>query len=289
MQPPSPEDLGFRGDEVSGWTRQLGERQIHFRLLRTLDDLLHAEHLQEEVFQVSERDLIPASELIVVAETGGAVLGAFLDNNPNTAAGVLVGWGGFVGRPRIVSDFLAVRAEARNLGLAAELKRLQAAVALLRGFEEIVWTVDPLRAANARLNFGKLGAVAREYEIDRYGSTFATGLYGGLPSDRIHVTWEIASPRIISRLLGEASRTVTHDAIPDFEPELRCGLALVSIPADIDVLIATIPEAALAWRLRLRDVLTRAFAEGFVIEGFRPAGPSGEPALVLRRERDPRE
>jgi predicted GNAT superfamily acetyltransferase len=289
MQRPSPEDLGFRGDEASGWTRQLGERQIHFRLLRTLDDLLHAEQLQEEVFQVSERDLIPASELIVVAETGGAVLGAFLDNNPNTAAGVLVGWGGFVGRPRIVSDFLAVRAEARNLGLAAELKRLQAAVALLRGFEEIVWTVDPLRAANARLNFGKLGAVAREYEIDRYGSTFATGLYGGLPSDRIHVTWEIASPRIISRLLGEASRTVTHDAIPDFEPELRCGLALVSIPADIDVLIATIPEAALAWRLRLRDVLTRAFAEGFVIEGFRPAGPSGEPALVLRRERDPRE
>ena len=72
-----------------------------------------------------------------------------------------VGWGGFVGRPRVVSDFLAIRPEARSLGLATELKRLQAAIALSRGFEEIVWTVDPLRAANARLNFGKLGATAR--------------------------------------------------------------------------------------------------------------------------------
>jgi predicted GNAT superfamily acetyltransferase len=285
MRRPTPADLGFSGDEAHGWTRRLGKGVVRFRLLRTLDDLLHAERLQEEVFQVSERDLIPASELIVVAETGGAVLGTFLDDNPDTAVGILVGWGGFMGRPRIVSDFLAVRAETRNIGLAAELKRLQAAIALGRGFEEIVWTVDPLRAANARLNFGKLGAVAREYEIDRYGSTFASGLYGGLPSDRIYVSWEIASPKVISRLLGEASPTVDLNFAPDFEPEMRSDLALVSIPADIDGLIATDLDAALAWRMRLRDALTRAFAEGFAIEGFRPAGPSGDPALVLRRER----
>ncbi len=150
--------------------------------------------MQEQVFGVSERDLIPANELIVVAETGGAVIGAFCPEQPDTPRGSLVGWGGFVDQPRIVSDFLAVRPEARNLGLAAELKRLQAAIALDRGFAEIVWTVDPLRAANARLNFGKLGAIATGYEIDRYGSAFAPGLYGGMPSDRLHVTWDITSP-----------------------------------------------------------------------------------------------
>ena len=79
------------------------------------------------------------------------MIAAFLPEDPDRAVGILVGWGGFVGRPRVVSDFLAVLPEARNLGLATELKRLQAAIALSRGFEEIVWTVDPLRAANARL------------------------------------------------------------------------------------------------------------------------------------------
>src|SRR5215208_1448312 len=209
--------LGFRGGEETGWTGATRGREVHFRLLRTLVELVQAEHLQQEVFGVSERDLIPANELIVVPETGGAVIAAFLPDDPDRAVGALVGWGGFVGRPRVVSDFLAIRAEARSLGLATELKRLQAAIALSRGFEEIVWTVDPLRAANARLNFGKLGATAHQYEIDRYGSTYATTLYGGLPTDRLHVTWDIASPRVISRLLRQEDAqqpAPTHDPAP---------------------------------------------------------------------------
>ena len=70
--------MGFSGNEETGWVRSTRGREIHFRLLRTLADLVHAERLQEEVFGVSERDLIPANELIVVPETGGAVIAAFL-------------------------------------------------------------------------------------------------------------------------------------------------------------------------------------------------------------------
>jgi predicted GNAT superfamily acetyltransferase len=192
-----------------------------------------------------------------------------------------------VGRPRVVSDFLAIRLEARSLGLATELKRLQAAIALSRGFEAIVWTVDPLRAANARLNFGKLGATADQYEIDRYGSTFATSLYGGLPTDRLHVTWEIASPRVISRLLGQddAQRPAARDDVRPFVPGMREDAALVAIPADIDTLLAARPDEALAWRLRLRDTLCQAFAAGFAITGFRPASGVGDPAYLLERRR----
>jgi predicted GNAT superfamily acetyltransferase len=252
--------------------------------LRTLDDLVQAERLQEEVFGVTERDLIPANELIVVPETGGAVIAAFLPEDPGRAAGVLLGWGGFVGRPRVVSDFLAVRPEARNLGLAAELKRLQAAIALSRGFEEIVWTVDPLRAANARLNFGKLGAVASTYEIDRYGSTFATGLYGGMPSDRLHVTWDLAAQRVVARLLerdNEEFQVATEDH-PPYTPGMSHDAAVVAIPADIDTLLATNPADAMAWRFRLRDTLIKAFSEGFTITGFQPAADA-HPAYLLER------
>jgi predicted GNAT superfamily acetyltransferase len=278
--------LGFSGNEETGWVRSTRGREIHFRLLHSLADLVHAERLQEEVFGVSERDLIPANELIVVPETGGAVIAAFPSDAPNRAAGVVLGWGGFVGRPRVVSDFLAIRLEARSLGLATELKRLQAAIALSRGFEEIVWTVDPLRAANARLNFGKLGATAHQYEIDRYGSTFAASLYGGLPSDRLHVTWDIVSPRVISRLLGQddVQDPSPADASP-FPPAINEDVALVTIPTNIDALLAAGPDEALAWRLRLRDSLCQAFAAGFAITGFRPALSGGDPAYLLERRR----
>ncbi len=281
----SPTTLGFLGDEKTGWIRPGRGQDVHFRLLRTLADLVQAERLQEEVFGVTERDLIPASELIVVAETGGAVIAAFLPGQLDRAAGVLLGWGGFVGRPRLVSDFLAVRPDPRNLGLAAELKRLQAAIALERGFAEIVWTADPLRAANARLNFGKLGATANAYEIDRYGSGFAPALYGGMPSDRLHVTWEITSPRVLAHLLGRIvtqSESGEQDA-ESFAPGMSANAARVAIPADIDAMLAERPADALAWRLRLRETLTQAFAEGFAITGFRVGRDDADPVYLLER------
>ena len=283
---PAPAALGFIGNEELGWVRTMRGREVRLRILRDLAELVHAERLQEEVFGVSERDLIPANELIVVAETGGAVIAAFLSEEPDRAVGALVGWGGFVGRPRIVSDFLAIRPEVRSLGLATELKRLQACIGMNRGFEEIVWTVDPLRAANARLNFGKLGATANRYEIDRYGATFATTLYGGLPTDRLHVTWNIRSPRVISRLLGQEETPDSEQArnpVP-FAPGMNEGAALVAIPSDIDALLAARPEQALEWRLRLRTILCQAFAEGFTITGFRPAVGDADPAYLLERD-----
>jgi predicted GNAT superfamily acetyltransferase len=260
-------------------------REVHYRLLRTLADLVHAERLQEEVFRVSERDLIPANELVVVPETGGAVIAAFLPDDPDHAVGALLGWGGFVGHPRVVSDFLAIRAEARDLGIATEMKRLQASIALSRGFAEIIWTVDPLRAANARLNFGKLGATANQYEIDRYGTTFAASLYGGLPTDRLHVAWDIASPRVISRLLDQDDAQLPPSK-PDpapFAPGMRDGAALIAIPADIDALLVISRQEALTWRLRLRETLCQAFAAGFAIMGFRPALGDTDPAHILER------
>jgi predicted GNAT superfamily acetyltransferase len=286
---PDPPALGFSGNEETGWVRSMRGRKIRFRILRSLAELAHAERLQEEVFGVSERDLIPANELIVVPETGGAVIAAFLPDDPDRAVGILVGWGGFVGRPRMVSDFLAILPEARSLGLATELKRLQAGIGLSRGFEEIVWTVDPLRAANARLNFGKLGATADRYEIDRYGATFAMTLYGGLPTDRLHITWDILSPRVISRLLGQEdtrSPEEARDPAP-FMPGMSENTALVAIPSDIDALLAAKPDQALAWRLRIRQSLCAAFAAGFVITGFRPAAGGADPAYLLEQRQAP--
>jgi predicted GNAT superfamily acetyltransferase len=283
--PPAPADFGFKGNDRSGWTRTLRDHTVHFRVLRTLDELLDAERLQFDVFQVTERDLLSNVSLLSVTETGGAVIAAYLAEAPERAVGVLIGWGGYRNRPRIVSDLMAVRVEARNLGLGAELKRLQAALALERGFEEIVWTVDPLRAANARLNFAKLGAVASEYEIDRYGSGFATGLYGGLPADRLHLVWEITSPRVVARLRGEVpiGAAAGLSTLQAFTPGMEGDVAFVTIPDDIEALVATSASDAREWRMHVRSSLTEAFAQGFTITGFESHSPSGHPAYVLTR------
>ncbi|MFL5758243.1 MAG: hypothetical protein ACJ789_00815 [Thermomicrobiales bacterium] len=276
----TPEQLGFEpatGDlgeaTPSAWQRTLGGRVVTFRMLRTLEELAYAEDLQRDVFGVTDYDLISAGELIVVHETGGEVIGAFVDEHSGEqAVGCLFGWGGFVdGRPRIVSDFMAVRKTMRSGRIGASLKRLQAAIALARGFQEIIWTVDPLRAANARLNFGKLGAYADRYIENLYGETYGEAIYGGLPSDRIQVTWPIASPAVQRHLVqaDHASAEIEPAAAAVFDarrPEVE--RALIPIPKNIDTIVKSDRAAARAWRMRLRGELQVAFAAGLAITGF---------------------
>ncbi len=182
-----------------GWRRTVGGRDLYFRRVRTRADFEQCERLQREVFGVSEHDLASYSIMVIIPKTGGEVLGAF---DGSRMVGYIQGYGGYVnGQPRLISDLMAVEPEYRG-GLGYALKVLQAAVTLDAGFEEMTWTVDPLRAANARLNFERLGAHSREYVENLYGDDFAEGLYGGMPSDRLVVTWPLTSERVRQRLLS---------------------------------------------------------------------------------------
>ena len=267
--------FGYLSAGDDRWTRVVRGTEVVFRELTTLAELAPLEQLQREVMGSTELDTMPANALIVIPDTGGAVLAAEVGGE---LAGALWGFGGFFdGRPRIVSDWMGVRAPFRSLGLGAELKRLQAALALAAGVAEIVWTVDPLRAANARLNVAKLGATSRRYEVDRYGA-YAEGLYGTMPTDRLHLAWDLRDPAVTAHLGGEPS--------PAASPAGRNPPAdqiVVPIPADIDRLLAADPDAALAARLRVREQIQSAFAAGYVLDGHRPARDGLDPAHVLTR------
>jgi len=277
--------LGFEGDEAAGWTRASDRVPVAYRSLRRLDELAELESLQIEVFGVSDRDLLPASTLIVAPETGGAIIAAYVDGGPAPLlAGALFGWGGFVDSvPRIVSDFLAVRRAFRGLGLGANLKKLQAVLAAERGFREVVWTVDPLRAANARLNVTKLGATAHRYERNRYGEGYGVGLYGGMPSDRLHTEWDLASERVYRRLTRSRSPSVGFDGVPVYSPGLAAPQAAVEIPVDIDALLRDDSEATLRWRFAVRSALESAFDAGWEIREF--VSHQDRAAYILSRHR----
>lgn len=282
VEPISPETLGFES-YPAGWRKTVGGRRLSFAPLRSRRDLEQTERLQQTVFGVSDRDLLSSSILVTVHETGGEVLGAY---DEDRLIGFVSGWGGYVdGRPRIVSDLMAVEAGYRG-GIGFALKGLQAVMALRGGFEEIVWTVDPLRAANARLNFERLGAFARAYLRNVYGEDYGEGLYGGLPSDRLFMIWPIRSARVRARLLGEHQplAPAALAALPEYVPGTVEGRARVAIPGDFDGLLANDPARAQEWRDRIRQTLEAAFASGYAVTGF--AGRRGEPHGYYLLERD---
>ena len=281
-EPIAVEALGFEGCP-EGWRKAVGERRLIFARLRSRLDLKETERLQYTVFGVSDRDLISSSILVTVHETGGEVLGAF---DGERLVGFVSGWGGYVdGRARIVSDLMAVEAGYRG-GIGFALKGLQAAVASQAGFEEIVWTVDPLRAANARLNFERLGAHARKYLRNVYGEDYGEGLYGGLPSDRLFITWPLHSARVRSRLLAayQPRAPTALAALPEYAPGTSESRVRVAVPGDFDGLLARDPAQAREWRRRIREILEAAFASGYAITGF--AGRRGEPHGYYLLERD---
>lgn len=286
MQPASdfvaPETLGFESSP-EGWWKTVGERRLFFMRLRSRPDLEKTERLQRSVFGVSDRDLASSSILVAVHETGGEVLGAF---DGEQLVGFVSGWGGYVdGRARLVSDLMAVESGYRG-GIGFTLKGLQAIITFQAGIEEIVWTVDPLRAANARLNLERLGAHSGKYLRNLYGEHFAEGLYGGLPSDRLFLTWPLRSARVRSRLLGryQPLEPGALAALPEYESSTSESRVRLAIPGDFDGLLSSDPALAREWRYRLRDNLEAAFASGYVITGF--AGRRGEPYGYYVLERD---
>ncbi len=277
-------------------------RDVLLRSLTSVDEMAPIEELQRRVMGAPDLDVYGRATLVAIPSTGGHVIGAFVRSSTGDVegdwelAGAVIGLGGFVrdhagvGTPTIVSDWMGVWPQWRSAGLGAALKRAQMVRALEGGFERVEWTVDPLRAANARLNHGVLGAAAVAYEQDVYGADYATGLYGGLPSDRLVLHWAITDPGVQERVVDPPPpRTV--DDLRNLDDRRAGGggsplAGFVEIPPDIDALLAADPTAALPERERVRAQLTAAFAAGAEVVDFASAGRSGRPALVLAARRD---
>jgi predicted GNAT superfamily acetyltransferase len=252
-------------------------------------ELRACEELQVAVWGYSDREVVPKNELLAAVRSGGSLLGAF---DGGELLGFAYAMPGFDGkRPYLSSRLLAVREGSRSRGLGERLKRAQREHALAAGYDVIRWTQDPLQAANARLNFRKLGAISRRYVEDYYGST-SSPLHGSLPTDRLEIEWHLSQERV-ARRLGEAPGVdplsvpdappaasvldgVADPSAPDAPP--RPGPALEP-PPDARHLTLAIPTSlakclerdralGLAWRLATRSAFEKAFARGFSVVDF---------------------
>lgn len=247
---------------------------IEIRPLDTLDELRACVRLQRDTWGAEFSDTVPESILKVSQRVGGVAAGAFA---PDSALlGFVFGLTG-VERGRIVhwSDMLAVRPEARNLGLGRRLKEYQRKAVRELGGDVIYWTYDPLVARNAHLNFNRLGVRLAEYVENFYGITDSV-LHGGLPTDRLVVAWPTSDDEIETRV-ASAERVRGSDDCrngPIVTPEWIASASGASIlphclrvemPAEAETLIATAPADARRWRAAVRQSLQWCIAAGYSI------------------------
>ncbi|MDK3075257.1 GNAT family N-acetyltransferase [Sedimentitalea sp. JM2-8] len=208
-----------------------------------------AEALQRAVW--GEDDLAdPYDLMMVIQQEGGFAAGAFLDD-------ALIGYAfGFPTRePHIQhSHRLAVLPRAQGMGLGARLKWYQRDWCLERGITHVRWTFDPLRARNAALNIGRLGAVVTTYYPDYYGKM--VGINAGTPSDRLLADWYLDAPHVVDRAAGMRQMPTSEERY-------------IAIPKDFAALLANDPGMAMSERLRVRSEIRDALAEGLALTGFR--------------------
>ncbi|SEI91798.1 Predicted acetyltransferase, GNAT superfamily [Deinococcus reticulitermitis] len=230
-------------------------------------DLRELEGVQVAAWGYADRDVTPGTLLRVSSVMGGVVLGAY-----PAQAGEGEGGGGAVGlaygfpalRDGEVwhhSHLLALRPGARRSGLAVALKLAQRERALAQGLTRMTWTFDPLVPRNARLNFGKLGAVSRRYLPDWYA--LGENRETAFPADRLLVEWDLTRPhaeRPAPPPRGELALAAQGTEPGPPRLELRGAQLLAEVPVH--------PQPApvqLAWRLALRETLTAYLARGYVV------------------------
>ena len=238
--------------------------------------------LQRQTWGASFEECIPPTILMVSQKVGGILAGAidadrrlvgFVFGLTGVKDGHLVHW----------SHMLAVRKEARGLGIGRRLKLYQRDLALKIGVEVIYWTYDPLVARNAHLNLNRLGAEIDEYVLDMYGDDLGSVLSRGIGTDRFIVAWHISEERVRQTISGY-KRTDPNEfvqapivntrlqengtPIPLHGEFRKLPIVRVEVPFDILAIQNRSLNAAAQWRTNTRQVFTFYLDRGYEVKTF---------------------
>ena len=246
------------------------------RPLTTDADYRACVELQRAVWTLEEGDVVPIPILRVAQQIGGVALGAF--DTADRLLGFVFGITG-VRDGRLVhwSDLLAVRQECRGLGIGRQLKLLQRAKVRELGVTRILWTFDPLVAANAHFNFTTLDVQMFDFVANMYGAEKDSAWQLGGRTDRLIVGWDLErSPHQHPHAApGDGWIVVLNGPSPQvpatFAPprsQARPPAAAILIPADAHEIQRTEPDAAAAWRAATSDAFRWALASGYAVAGF---------------------
>ncbi|HZE71049.1 MAG TPA: hypothetical protein VE135_16185, partial [Pyrinomonadaceae bacterium] len=148
---------------------------------------------------------------------------------------------------------------------------------------------DPLQAANAHLNFARLGVVADRYLVNFYGET--TSFLHQAGTDRLWLTWLLNTERVKQRVDNNLKRELPSAQAESLPTVLRLGRnsspmlsskkpegekLLIEIPGKVNKLTRDDFELALRWREASRFAFTNAIDLGYRVEEFYRTDRDGE-------------
>lgn len=235
-------------------TAEVDTTNIVVRKCTTVAEFEDCVSLQKEVWNFADVDLIPLRLFVVADKIGGQIIGSFDGEELVGFALSIPGSRG--GHPYLHSHMLAVREKYRNAGLGKQMKLLQREDAILRGFELIEWTFDPLEIKNSFLNLERLGAIARRYNINQYGIS-SSPLQGGLPTDRLVAEWWLQSKRVKALLEDGARPKIIAEKTIDVTAQIYQWKAEEKER-----------DKAKEVQLRNREQFLKAFSAGLTVLGY---------------------
>jgi predicted GNAT superfamily acetyltransferase len=254
------------------------EPTITLREISSIDEMREVEELQKEVWGMTDRDIVPLTQLVAAREVGGILIGAF---DGNLMVGFVYGFPGFEsGHSVIHSHMAAVKQSYRGRQLGYQLKLAQREKALAQGIRHMSWTFDPLQSLNAHFNFSKLGVVSDQYRIDFYGETSSSFLHRG-GTDRLWVNWLLDSPRVKERLEIKSRVEPSFNELERIAYLIRVGnknqpiinewaeaFTLPQLIIEIPALHPEDPRLLRDWCEATRRAFTEALAAGYMVEEF---------------------
>jgi chorismate synthase len=271
-------------------TTPLALRDLTIRDLASLADYEACMALQDDIWGRGFAERVPGAILRVSQKVGGVTAGAFDANQ--RLVGFVFGMTGVKDRTLVHwSDMLAVRPEARGLGLGDALKRHQRDAVRALGVRLMLWTADPLVARNAHFNINHLGAFPREYVENMYGANTGSVLHGAMPTDRFVYHWTLDAttehhaghPADGDHALPEAI-ALEHDGTPIAVAVMDAPHLRVPVPHDLVAVQAASSAHALAWRIAVRAAFRRLH-DGYRVSRFVRGAGDALPYYVLSAPR----
>ena len=279
-----------RAAERSGVRVMLAEDRARQESVRAIFDLVWPADEGTQVTSNLLRALIHAGAYasLAVDDASGDPVGAAL---------------GFPGRDASVpggvflhSHMAAVREDLRDRRIGTALKLHQRWWSMDQGIPVVSWTFDPIVRRNARLNIIRLGVEVRDYHPDFYG-VMTDAINAGDRTDRLVAWWNVGSeraaiasegglaPASAARLRALGARDLvavgSTDAPAIGMPPSAEETVIVALPEDVVALRRSAPDAALAWRMAVREAFASAYAVGLRVatvtdEGSYVLAPAGE-------------
>ncbi len=253
--------------------------RLTVRELTSGDDYARCEALQRATWGQDFAEFASASMMMITRKVGGLAAGAFDDRGE--LIGCLFGITGLRrGQPAHWSHLMAVRDNARGLGIGRHLKIFQRDFLLGLGVPAAYWSYDPLVSRNAHLTLTRLGAEPVEYARDLYGPGDDNELHRGIGTDRFIVEWRLQDSRVGKALKNELGQPDGWRRAPivnadgagrprddDFDlPDV--DVVRVEVPGDIQTVKRDQPQDAVLWRRASRRALQGYMGRGYRVRGL---------------------